>query len=168
MQFIAIILLAILAAIVYGICHDQVTARVCVEYFTVAHPPVFQTESPTLLGLGWGTIATWWMGLVLGIPLALASRAGKRRVIDARDLVRPIAGLLLIMGLAALVFGTSGYLLARSGVVKFPTDWESVISSDQHTRFMFDVWAHMASYLVGFFGGLVLIVKTWCKRRLIA
>jgi hypothetical protein len=33
--------------VVYGIVHDQVTARVCVEYFTVGHPPVFQTNSDT-------------------------------------------------------------------------------------------------------------------------
>lgn len=48
MESLKIILLYILAAIVYGICHDQVTARVCVEYFTIGHPPIFHTDSPTL------------------------------------------------------------------------------------------------------------------------
>ena len=40
MQALLIILLCIFAAIVYGIIHDQITARVCIEYFTVGHPPV--------------------------------------------------------------------------------------------------------------------------------
>jgi hypothetical protein len=54
MEIIKIWLLSIAAAILYGILHDQVTARVCLEYFTVFHPPVFDTTSPTLLALGWG------------------------------------------------------------------------------------------------------------------
>jgi hypothetical protein len=58
-ESLKIILLCIVAAIVYGILHDQVTARVCVEYFTIGHPPIFHTDDPTLLALGWGVIATW-------------------------------------------------------------------------------------------------------------
>jgi hypothetical protein len=57
-QLLAIILYSVFAAIAYGIAHDQITARVCLEYFTLGHPPVFQTRSPTLLALGWGVIAT--------------------------------------------------------------------------------------------------------------
>jgi hypothetical protein len=52
MQTLAILVLCIISAVVYGILHDQVTARICVEYFTIGHPPVFGTESPTLLGFG--------------------------------------------------------------------------------------------------------------------
>jgi hypothetical protein len=71
-----IILLCVAAAIAYGVAHDQITARVCLEYFTVFHPPVFATQSPTALAFGWGVIATWWVGLFLGLLLALAARAG--------------------------------------------------------------------------------------------
>lgn len=35
MQPLALILLSILAAITYGIIHDQITARICLEYFDV-------------------------------------------------------------------------------------------------------------------------------------
>jgi len=38
MEFLKIWLLCIVAAVIYGILHDQATARVCVEYFSVAHP----------------------------------------------------------------------------------------------------------------------------------
>lgn len=62
MQFAGIVLFSIAAAIFYGIAHDQITARVCVEYFTIGHLPVFKTTSPTLLALGWGVLATWWLG----------------------------------------------------------------------------------------------------------
>jgi hypothetical protein len=39
MEFAKIVLVCIFASIVYGIAHDQVTARICVQYFTVFHPP---------------------------------------------------------------------------------------------------------------------------------
>ncbi len=70
MKATVIVLLCVGAAIGYGILHDEVTARICVEYFTVGHPDLFGTDSPTLLGIGWGIVATWWAGLLLGIPLA--------------------------------------------------------------------------------------------------
>src|SRR5437764_5416693 len=108
---LAIIALCIGSAVIYGILHDQITARVCVEYFTIGHPPVFPTESPPLLGIGWGIIATWWVGLLLGIPLAIAARAGRRPRRGVRSLVRPVVSLLLAMGCCALVAGLIGFVL---------------------------------------------------------
>src|SRR5688500_9214653 len=61
--------LSLLAAIGYGVAHDQVTARICVEYFTLGHPPLFPPDSPTFPALGWGVAATWWVGLPLGLLL---------------------------------------------------------------------------------------------------
>src|SRR3954462_13168201 len=102
-ESVKIVLLCVGAAVLYGVLHDQVTARVCVEYFTVGHPPVFATGSPPPPGPGWGVIATWWVGLLLGIPLALAARAGARPRRSLRSLARPVATLLLVMGASALI-----------------------------------------------------------------
>ena len=79
MQSCKIVLTCVFAAVLYGIIHDQFTAHICVEYFSVFHPPVFSTTSPALLALGWGVIATWWMGAFLGVLLAIAARAGSRQ-----------------------------------------------------------------------------------------
>ena len=46
MQWLAIVLLSVLTCVTYGIVHDQITARICVEYFTIGHPPVFDTDDP--------------------------------------------------------------------------------------------------------------------------
>jgi len=91
-QSLGIVLMCVAAAVVYGIAHDQVTARVCVEYFTIGHPPIFGTDDPTLLAFGWGTLATWWVGLGLGVALAFVARAGSRPKRSAASLVRPVAG----------------------------------------------------------------------------
>lgn len=71
-----IILLATVAAIAYGILHDQITARLCVEYFTIGHLPLFPTSSPTVLAICWGVAATFGLGALLGVVLALVSQSG--------------------------------------------------------------------------------------------
>src|SRR4051812_1038027 len=97
MKTLAIVALCVCLAVAYGIIHDQITARICVEYFTIGHPPVFNTSSPTLLGLGWGVIATWWVGLILGVPLALVSRLGPWPKKTVTSLIRPMLKLLMTM-----------------------------------------------------------------------
>jgi len=163
-QSLAIILLSITSAIVYGIAHDQVTARVCVEYFTVGHPPIFGTADPTLLGLGWGIIATWWIGLLLGLPLAIVARAGSRPPRSARSLIRPSARLLAVMALSALVAGGLGWFLASTGSIFLVGPMASILSPERHVPFLADLWAHSASYLVALLGGIVLMVQVWRSR----
>jgi hypothetical protein len=160
-----IILLSILSAVVYGILHDQVTARVCVEYFTVGHPPVFPTESPTLLGLGWGIIATWWVGLLLGIPLSLCARVGSAPRLSAGDLIRPVAARLASMGALALIAGLTGYTLVKDSGFHLDYIAASRLSESKQRLFIACWFAHLASYLFGFLGGLVLCVWTVLRRR---
>jgi hypothetical protein len=165
MQFALIILLSVFSAIAYGIIHDQITARICVEYFTVGHPPIFNTESPIWLGFGWGIVATWWVGLMLGIPLACAARLGSSRAMSAKELVKPIGMLLGVMGVAAFLAGLAGFVLASKGSIRLTGVFASVLPPEKHIPFLVDMWAHSASYLFGFVGGIVLIVRIWRKRQ---
>lgn len=164
MESFKIVLTCVGAAILYGIVHDQFTAHICVEYFSVFHPPVFPTTSPVLLALGWGVLATWWMGAFLGVLLAVTARTGARNKIGVRELLRPISELLLVMGLLATVAGLAGYVLATRRVIAPPGWIGFALSPQKHARFMADWWAHIASYLVGFLGGILLCVLTIRKR----
>lgn len=161
----SIVAMCITAAIAYGIAHDLVTAHLCVEYFTIGHPPVFGTESPTLLALGWGVIATWWVGLILGLLLAFAAVRGRRPVRTARSLVRPVAVLLLVMAVGAALAGLIGLFVARQGWVILLEPLASRVPVERHVVFLADLWAHSASYLFGFVGGLVLAGGVWRSRR---
>src|SRR6516225_8216507 len=106
MKWLRIILLSVAGAVFYGILHDQLTTRVCVEYFTIGHPPVFgTTEDPTALAFGWGVLATWWVGLLLGVPLATFARLGSRPKLSARDVLKPILVLMAFIGVVALTMG---------------------------------------------------------------
>lgn len=165
MQVLLIFALSVAAAVLYGLVHDQVTVRVCLEYFTIGHPPVFPTEDPTLLALGWGVIATWWAGLILAVPLALGARAGRRPKRSARSLLRPVAVLLAVMALGALAAGTTGYLLARSDVVWLAGLLAGAVPDERHDAFLAAAWAHTASYGIGFLGGLVVSLLVWRSRR---
>lgn len=164
MNFLKILLLSIAASVIYGILHDLVTAHVCVEYFTIGHPPVFHTHSPTLLALGWGTIASWWMGAFLGAFLGLAAIYGPYPVFTARQLLRPMGILLMGLGLCALVSGIFGYLAARNGWID-ALDYGGIFSPEKAWRFTADYWAHSASYFAGALGGLGLCFWVILQRR---
>ncbi len=153
-----------IAAVTYGIVHDQITARICVEYFTIGHPPVFHTDNPTLLGIGWGFIASWWMGVLLGFPLAVLARVGSRPKRSVMSLVRPIAYLLAVMACCAALSGLSGWVLAERGVVMLDEPMSGAVPRDRHVPFLADLFAHNASYLVGFVGGIVVMVLVWRSR----
>lgn len=165
MPTLRIILLCTLAAILFGILHDQITARICVQYFTVAHPPIFNTDSPTLLGLGWGIIATWWVGAGLGLLLAAAARLGSSPKLAARDLARPITTLLLITSACAAIAGTIGYVLPASGSIRLVGWFAQNIPAPMHDRFLADAFAHTTSYCVGALGGIVVAIRTLARRR---
>ncbi len=164
MQWFGIVLFCILAAVGYGIAHDQVTARVCVEYFTIGHPPIFATKDPTLLGIGWGIIATWWVGLLLGVPLAFVARLGSRPRRSVGSLVRPVLQLLIVMAVSALLAGILGWLLAKNGAVFLVGPIAERLPADRHVPFLADLWAHTASYFVGLVGGLVVLARVWRSR----
>ena len=163
-RFAAIVLLCIVGAVIYGVIHDQVTARICVEYFTIGHPPVFDTADPTLLGLGWGVIATWWVGLILGLLLAMCARAGRWPKLSASDLLRPLVIMLVVVGALAITAGFVGHTQAAHGRVWLTEPLASAVPRDRHVAFLTDLWAHLASYLGGFLGALALCIYALIRR----
>ncbi len=165
MEFLKIWFLSILAAVTYGILHDQVTAHLCVEYFSIAHPMILPLTSPTLLALEWGVLATWWVGAFLGILLAFAARLGPRKKISMRDTIRPLIKLLLCMAAGAFVAGVAGFYFSRVGLVSLHGWLASAIPAAKHSRFIADWWTHSASYLIGFVGGIALCVSIYRRRR---
>jgi hypothetical protein len=164
MEGLKILCLSVAAAVTYGILQDQITARVCVEYFTIGHPPIFNTENPTLLAFGWGILATWWVGVGLGLPLVFAARYGSRPPLTAHELVRPLVLLMVVTGVFALLMGLAGYGAASSGMIELIGPLASRIPRERHTLFLADAGAHLAAYLGGFLGAVVLWVRTWRRR----
>lgn len=162
--FWQIVALCVVVSILYGLIHDQITARICIEYFTIYHPMIVKTYSPTLLGLFWGIVATFWVGLLLGIPLAWVAQQGSEAPYSARHFYRPLALLVTIMGLGAICAGYIGYQFAAKDSPLLLQMVPANIPADKIQLFTVDLFAHNASYMLGFLGGGWLIFTTWRKR----
>lgn len=162
---IPIILVFVAAAVAFGLVHDQVTAHVCVEYFTIAHARIVPSESPFILGLVWGVVATWWAGALAGMLVALAAREGPWPQLGWRYCVRPAAALGVAMAIAALGAGVLGYALTASGSISIVPSYADAIVADRQARFMADVFAHVTSYAVGLLGAVLLAVRALVVRR---
>jgi len=165
MESIKIIVFSVLAAITYGIIHDQITAHICVEYFTIGHVRVIQSESPFILALVWGFIATWWVGLSLGLLLAFSSRVGKYPKLTYKDLKEPMLTLLIFMFCIAFIVGVIGFTTSKLGIFFLVRRLATRVPEEQHSLFLTAGWAHSASYLAGIAGGIILCIKTWNKRK---
>lgn len=165
--FLRIVLSVLAASVVYGVLHDQVTARLSSEYFTLGHPDlghpaIFHASSPTLLGLAWGIVATWWVGLFLGLALAVSARWGRLPKLLPGQLLRPVASVFAAMALAAVVGGVVSPLLvappftALDGLGVAPGRQEAFVRA----------WAaHSASYGIGLLGCALVCGLVLRRRR---
>jgi len=163
-EALKIVAFSMFAAILYGIAHDMVTAHLSVEYFTIAHPPLVPSELPVLLALGWGVVATWWVGLILGLLLAISSRFGSWPKQSLQDVRGWIIWLMIISGASALLAGVAGILIALFGVAPIGS-WADRIAEPRQIRFAGALFAHSASYLVGALGGIAVCIKAVMLRR---
>lgn len=150
-------------AVLYGVAHDLVTAHLSVEYFTVAHPPI-GTDDPFLLALVWGVLATWWVGVLLGVPLAAAARLGRAPRVAAVELRPAILRLLVVMGVAAAAMMLLTALGTGEGFA-LPDPLFQRVPRERHGRLAIAAVGHAVSYFVGFAGGIVLIARTVRVRR---
>ncbi len=151
-----IVLACVVLSIAYGVVHDLVTVRMCIEYFTLAHPPLGIGEDPTLLALAWGVIASWWMGAIFGGLLAIAARVGAWPKLTLRDLWLPLViaiVLVFVLAMMALVAGWSAGVSGRYPPPKWITDQ---MPYDRWRHFVSAAWAHSASYGAGALAGLAL------------
>jgi hypothetical protein len=155
---------AVVGAVLYGVLHDQVTARISVEYFTIGHPRVVDSTSPTVLAFVWGVLATWWVGVLLGLAWAVAARAGSRPKAAARDFVRPALVLFGVAAVCAAIAGVVGNALARSGDVFLLEPLASRVPPERHVAFLTALWAHLAAYGAAAVGGIVVAARAWRRR----
>ncbi len=161
-EALPIIALCVAVAVSYGIIHDEFTAHLCVEYFTVAHPHLFATQSAEVLGVAWGITGTWWLGLLLGIVLARVStvESGAPKL-TAKFLSGRIALIVLVTAFSAIVSGIAVYYIALNCHMLLP---DPNVPTEKHTVF-YAVWAaHLASYFAAISTSLLVVLNVWSIR----
>ena len=150
-------LFVIALSIAYGIAHDMVTAHVAVEYFTVYHPHIVDSKSPIIMALLWGVIATWWVGLLAGLLLAISNVIGKEAPLPWRTLrIRAVVGMAILwvsaMMLLAGVYVFAGQIPMKERRPTFEQDRRLIAVGVAHG------WSYTGSVLV------VIILATWIHR----
>lgn len=160
------ILFSTAAAVVYGVAHDLVTAHLWLPYFTVHHPRLVASDSPIVLALLWGVVATWWVGAIGGALLAAANSVGTAPSLDWTRLRRWTS-----TGLIVLFAGAMGVIFAIwsiAGTIS-PSDRRSTFEEDRLAVAvaLAHVWSYAGAVALGV--GLtcaILVARRRAHRKL--
>ena len=157
-EYSKIMLMTTVGAVCYGITHDLITTQINFDYFAsdLTHhgpftrnhyPYIYKSQSKILYALLWGTIATWWVGLPVGLLWAVAARYGDTtQKLTWKDLVKLdaiVAGSMLATSLAV---GIDNYL-------------------SHHDSFRMVAAMHDTSYLTGILGGIIATIYIYNIRK---
>jgi len=173
-MFFLVILVATVIASIYGVGHDQVTYSISPEYYTkfkfiqfdLADPVAAQTMTqPRSAVVIVGVLATWWMGMFIGLILGLAALIFPDVETMFQSALQALALVLLITVLAGGIGGLYGhYVLAQRGV----NWWLPEHLVDRHA-FITVGSIHNFSYLggvIGLLAGVIfLLLKNYRLRK---
>ncbi|PHN04307.1 hypothetical protein [Flavilitoribacter nigricans] len=168
--FFLILLLSPFIGGLYGVLHDQITFTISPEYYTKFK---FYQFGFVTAGDEWvpdhirlyvslvGFLATWWVGLIIGVVLALTGLFQENAKRMFRITLRAIVLTLLI----AIVAGILGYLYSISA-----HDAETIASwlpanIDDKQAFYSVGSIHNFSYLGGLIGLVIAGVWSFWKSR---
>ena len=165
-EFVGTVLITTMLAALYGIIHDQITVRISAPYFTVWHPPVFGTDDPVLVALGWGVLATWWMGAGLGGLFGLAA---------AWNPMKPSMCPWRVLRRTAWVFAASAAAAALAGLLAVAVRFEAPsfvmgsaiarLGASERLAFSVCLAIHNTSYNAAFIASLVAARRIWLERN---
>ncbi len=173
LQDILLLVLGMATVFVFNIVQQVVLAYYCTIFFTQYLYDWFHTSNPLILGLGWGIVGSWWVGLPFSIVFVLAARAGSWPQRNARQIV-PIAAVLVgVLWLTSLISGIIGHATAQAFLNFDNNSWLTMfypslirdavgdVSSDTFLRLGAAQFANSYAYLFGsagaiFVTGLVL------------
>ena len=152
---------AILAAGLFGMLHDQISYTVSNEYFTKFKFLQFRLLDPRiperLRAAEVGFLASWWMGIPLGLLCGAAGFVQRSPALMGRALLwsLPLAtGLTLAIALAGLGFG---WMRTETLDIAGYRGWFIPPDVQDLRRFLCAGYMHNAAYL----GGAVSIPAAW-------
>jgi hypothetical protein len=143
----------VLLSCLLGIAIDVMTANVAVEYFTVHHRHVVDSESPWVMALVWGIGASWWFGLAAGVLLWWMN-IRRQQPLSRKRILRMIVPCLVViwlvmMGIVAGVYGIAGRIPETQRRVTFESD----------RRLMAVALSHSTEYVLGGIVTIVLMIQ---------
>lgn len=159
LEITKIVLGTVFIAVVYGITHDMVTAHTEISYFTMFHPHIINSASPVDQALAWGVIATWWMGLMIGVAIALCSQLGPNPRISAGQALKSLTKATVFVFIVAMATLAIGLRFFEGKTVEFQPD-----PSDTSGRFLAVLTTHQVSYFLSAIMAVGLCLVVLRKR----
>lgn len=156
-------LLGIAVLVGYAVLQDQVSARLCPEYFTVLHNPIPGLTDPTLLGVAWGFLGAWWGGALMGYAAGLCATVGPRPPMTVRQLVKPMLVLVAGVGVVTAIAGFSVWKHAQMMEVEISSVYSRRIPTARHQAAFVVACYHFVAYVAAVVGSVVLCV--WIRTR---
>jgi hypothetical protein len=142
----------------YAVVQDQISARLCPEYFTAFHNPIPGVKDPTLLGILWGVLGAWWGGALMGYALAVAATAGPHPQWQQKQLFKPAACVIAVTALASLVTGLNVHHHCDMLGVQLSPDWNEHLPPERHRACLTVACYHMAGYATAIVGSIAACV----------
>lgn len=169
-----LISLAPLIAGLYGVLHDQITYSLSPEYYTkfkfyqfrlaeVGNEAIF--PNPRIQVAIVGFLATWWMGLPIGLILGLVNLKQK----DSKLFLVSTLKSILITMLVALVTGLIGFAIGKIYLAETGVSWWLPNNLIDTKNFIAVGSMHNFSYLGGLFGliaGVIYSLNASKKTRI--
>jgi hypothetical protein len=175
-----IVIIAVLTSGVYGAIHDQLTYTISPEYYTkfkfiqfglVDEGPEAHPSNPRLWVAAVGFLATWWMGVPIGLILGLIGLTHTNWRTMFRITLRALAVIMLaafITGLIGLIYGR--LFLANNPVESF-NNWFIPDNIIDFKSFITVGCMHNFSYaggLIGLVAGIIYSLGQKKKQSMLA
>lgn len=158
-------LIGLVVVVGSAVLQDQVSARLCPEYFTHLHRPIPGLADPTLLGICWGFLGAWWGGALLGYAAGLTATLGPRPKLTPRELVKPIVLVVCAVAAATTLAGVSVWRHAEMLGVTLDPGMAEAVPVRRHRELLTVACYHFVAYAGSAVGSVVLCVWVWAERR---
>jgi len=182
-KLIALILILIIAPIlggIYGIVHDQITYSISNEYYTkfkfiqfglenwgmgenIGTPktPEIKLWNPRMGASIVGVLATWWVGVIVGVVLGLVGLIHE----NGKEMFRVTMKASLMTIVIALLVGIIGLVYGRLVLANNPPNWFLPDNLINRTNFIMVGSMHNFSYLGGLVGMILSVVYSIQQKK---
>lgn len=167
-NFLLIIITSIFIAGIYGVIHDQITYTISNEYYTLFKFEQFGineleiSNHRTNAGII-GFLATWWVGLILGIIYAVISL-----FLNSKKVLKVSLQAILLNIIVVIFFGIVGFLYGTMFLNAETLNWYIPESTKNVQDFVNVGSIHNFGYLGGVVGlifGIYYQIK-YCKKNI--
>ncbi|WP_044218285.1 hypothetical protein [Chitinophaga pinensis] len=167
--FVLTVCACMLLAAMYGVINDHVTYTISPEYYTRFKFEQFGLETVWFGGIRQtvtvvGIMATWWVGLLIGLVLGLTGLIFK----DHQSMRRAIQKAIFYTFISTIAFAIAGYLYGRFVLAGTGVDWWLPEGLLDESAFISVGSVHNFAYMGGFFGlvaGVYFLIRLNIKQR---